>query len=255
MLNKLKFPVSIKQLEVATDKGFGETGVIGIFDDRDLEKGVTKPLGFHTSDYILTTNEELINSTQEIMDDMGLKYNVEKSLSWTNRQRMYLSLVTEKEFSPNGDDPHRLMLTVKNSYDGTVSWGIELGFYRLICSNGAYALHLMKVYKKKHLVAFDKNLLREQIQSSMIRFPELKEYLKRLKDATLNKEKLDKLFENALSRGLTNKTEMGEMRNIAYIDLNGYKVFCAITYYLTHLASSYERAKRLNAYITSKLLS
>ncbi len=149
-LEKYKFPVEriplvgIKQIKDYPD-GAVSTNVIGIFDEHG------EILGHHTKEYTITTNKKLLDSGLEIMADMGLNIvKIDENLSWTNDKRMYVSFITDKEFSPNGGDPHSLMLTIYNSYDGSMSWGCELGLWRQVCSNGAFVVRLMKRYKKKH---------------------------------------------------------------------------------------------------------
>lgn len=224
-----------------------KTDIIGIFKGEKL-------LGHHTNDYTITTNEKILDAGLEIVQDMGLDIEkMDEKLSWCNDKRMYVSLITDKQFSPNGGDPHNLMLTMYNSYDGSMSWGCELGLWRQICSNGAFVVKLMKKYRKKHFVEFKPEILREQIASALTRFPEMKFLLVRLKDTEFTEKQIDKIFEDAHSRALATKDEVDNISQMIKIDPNAYAVMNAFTYYFTHMAKSYERAKRFNAFAMERI--
>ena len=249
VLEKYKFPVERIPLVGKYDdtNEHIETNIIGVFKEHKL-------LGHHTNDYIVTTNEKLLDSGLEIMTDMGLTIErIDENLSWTNDKRMYVSFITNKEFSPNGGDPHKLMLTMYNSYDGSMSWGCELGLWRQICSNGAFVVRLMKKYRKKHFVEFKPEILREQISGALLRFPEMKFLLVRLKSVDLTEKQIDKIFEDAAIRNLATKDEVNNISEMIKIDTNAYAVMNAFTYYFTHMAKSYERAKRFNAFAMERI--
>ena len=251
-LEKYKFPVEriplvgIEQIK-EYPMGARLTNVMGIFKEDQL-------LGYHTNDYTITTNEKLLNAGLEIMADMGLEIEkVDEKLSWSNDKRMYVSFITNKEFSPNGGDPHKLMLTVYNSYDGSMSWGCELGRWRQVCANGAFVVRLMKKYRKKHFVEFKPEILREQIASALVRFPEMKFLLMRLKETELTDTQIDKIFEDAAMRNLATKDEVDNLSEMVKIDPNAYAVMNAFTFYFTHLTKSFERAKRFNGFALERL--
>lgn len=240
--------VGIEEYDVPQYK----TGLIGIFDPTNNDL-----LGYHTSSYKTITNEQLIDMAFDIFDDLGLKINeYETNLSYCNKKRMYLSLITDKVFDLNkngNSDPHKLMLTLVNSYDGSMAYSIESGIWRQVCSNGMFGwIHLSR-FKRKHFAELDEVIVRDKIIQALMKFPDMQTFAKRLKETTLDQRTLDKIFAEALKRNLTSKKEVEEIEGMIPESFNGFMILNAFTYYLTHMAISYEKARKFNSFVSSKM--
>ncbi len=258
-LDYLTFPVIEVDLEVAMpteDKGlvigFELTGLKAIYRENNLEP--KEWLGYHTNDYKLITNKEVIESSLEIIEDMGLKIKgQDQRLTWTNDRSMHLALVLDQSFKLDQNDEHDLMLNIYNSYDGSLSYGIDFGTFRLICSNGAHIGTKIANYRKKHFNEFKVEVLRKQITIAVERFPELKQIYENLQETNLTPKDIDKIFETALKRNIIGKKDTEDILNLMPPKLNAYVVMNIFTYYLTHVMQSHQRATSMNQFVMSHL--
>lgn len=243
--SKFIFNVVETDLEVATLEGTELTGLKAIYKEDELDP--KKWLGYHTKEYKLVTNEEVIEAVTEILGDLdAVIKNISDKTSFCNDKRMYLSLLIDHGFDL-GNDPFNLLLQIYNSYDGSMSWGIDFGSYRQICSNGAYAFKEIAKYKKKHSLGFNKDYMRHQIMEAMSKFDELLPLYNRLKAVTVGREEIDKLFDNAVRRNMLAKKERESLDYLTEGDrVNGYVFFNIMTAYLTHSNIQFERSRRMN---------
>ena len=254
-LSKYAFPVIEKELYTDENPFNISTGLKAIY--REDETDFSKYLGYHTEDYVLIPNKEVLDAGIEIIEDAGLK--IERiSDKWSNEsdKNMNVMLVTDKGFDIDGDET-KLSLSIVNSYDGSRSYGFDFGCYRMVCSNGLYVGERILAVRRKHVNQFQPDVLREQIMIAMEKFPQLERQIRNLKETTLNQEKIDKLFENALKRKLMTKEEGKNLSSI----INGqpnqdmYWMFNLLTYYITHiLNTSFQRKIKLSQYISKQML-
>ncbi len=255
---KFRFTVLKKILMLGDEP----TGLVGIFEETDNKDGTfsidpKKHLGFHTTDYTLVRNSELIDCSIPLIEDMGLEIqSVDENWSWTNKRRMFLSLVTNKEFSPTDDesDKHNLTLNLYNSYDGSLTFGVDFGTYRQVCSNGMMAGTQIMSSRKKHYVEFDPELVKAQLMQAVSKFDTLKDIMTCLQDTNITSQRLDDLFEQAAKRSLVTASEKEVLVGTLDQQTNGYAILNMFTWYLSHIAvGSYERKRKLNQYVFNSL--
>ena len=92
-LESFKFPVVKIPLCIGNNE---KTNLIGIFEEYQTAENschieASECLGNHSSDYVLITNKELIESALVIIQEMGLEIlKIDTNWTWTNKKRMFL---------------------------------------------------------------------------------------------------------------------------------------------------------------------
>jgi len=253
LLEKFSFPVV--QLPLFNGTG-NETGLKAIYR-HDPEKNYHKNwLGHHTTDYVVTTNQRIIEAAFGILDSTGLNVNeYDPKNSWISKdlKRMSLSLVTDEKFSLNDKDQHNLTINMKNSYDGSFAFDSTFGTYRLICSNGAFIGEILTQYKRKHVNEFSPELLKHRIMIAIEKFPKLKHVYENMQNSEMSKAELDSIFEAMEKRNLTSKSDSQNMQELAGVEKNAYSLMTIFTYYLTHIVNSREKAIKVNQFMMEKM--
>jgi hypothetical protein len=252
LIESLKFP--IQELPLYLGNG-ASTGLRAIYNAN--EGNAENWLGYHTKEYKVTTNAELIDTAIPIIEEMGAKIqDVSSRYTFCDDKRMYLGLVLDQKFEiQNGkSDLFNMLLFLKNSYDGSLSYGCDFGSYRLVCTNGAVSFIKTAIMKRKHVTEFSPDLLRYQIETALTEFPKLKAAYERFHEKNLTKEELDRIFSDAEKRNLTTKTQSDNIQGLIGETKNAYLIFNILTYYLTHIATVYERSHQFNAFVHQRLM-
>lgn len=137
--DEIYFPVSKQPLKdlipgYATQTKYSHA-IVG-----ELETG-PKILNFCSSKYELVPNEKIVRPFLDIITD---KWETDIQISHSHNSRFYVDVILKKEGLSVGsnkklDDTIFPKLRLCNSYDGSMKFQFNLGFYRLVCTNGMVA--------------------------------------------------------------------------------------------------------------------
>jgi len=108
-------------------------------------------LGIVSEDYQLVTHKDVVGTINEIISELKLAPEVERSGVTKGGARLYHSLVfPTMRWEPRVGDKFDPVITVVNSYDRTRSLGLVFGTKRLSCSNGAWIFDRDFNYSMRH---------------------------------------------------------------------------------------------------------
>lgn len=101
------------------------------------DSGVEQVIAFVGPDYQLVKNEELLIPLHNALSD---NHDLDiKTSMWNHSQFDAKFIIKDKKQEIILNDTIFPMVKIKNSYDGRVRLNIQMGFFRLICSNGLTA--------------------------------------------------------------------------------------------------------------------
>lgn len=113
-------------------------------------------LNFCSEKYSLVHNQEIFLPIEDLLSKMGLDYN--RKVKTVGGSKFYVDYVIKEngENAKVGDVFPKI--SVWNSYDGTLRFRKEFGYYKLICSNGLTSpLNVFETLKKKHSTSTGKD--------------------------------------------------------------------------------------------------
>lgn len=149
VLDKVSFPVrelSVIKAEGDMDysDGVGKKQHIIIPNRKAIYREDTgKILALPSKKYVLVPHGEVVESVFEALDKEKIDYVPTQTQLIADGAHMYVHLQTPEVYTI-GDmsDEVKMEIVIRNSYDGSTPFGMELGGSRLVCSNG------MRVYRK-----------------------------------------------------------------------------------------------------------
>ena len=167
------------------------------------EEGRPKIVGWHGSNYKLIDNRDMImpvvNELNKVFGKGG--YKVDGYLN--DHRQMVCNFVVNNETiglpSVSEKDAITLKFTVENSFDGRIkpSNSAQLGFYRLVCTNGLMAFVIESEHsdrKKKHVESFNFDLSGIESQIELAR--KKVDHFKTLQERTLTTKELEEFFKD-----------------------------------------------------------
>ena len=130
-LTDLCFPVDIIDNPKVTNQEYSKV-VTGIVNDVEMD------LNYCSPKYTLIKNEDVFPHIEETLQSNHLSYNV--TYKHINHVRFYAEyILTDKSLSykiSGTNDEIMPMIRVNHSYNGLTKYGIQFGYFRMICSNG-----------------------------------------------------------------------------------------------------------------------
>ncbi|HLD91164.1 MAG TPA: DUF932 domain-containing protein [Patescibacteria group bacterium] len=97
------------------------------------------------------------------------------------------------------DDQNTLQVLVKNSHDGSSSLQINLGIYRLVCSNGMVIGREFVGYNLKHIGHNFYIKLEESLKELIVAAPKYKEMIIRMQNVNLTNDQKDEIIKKAVN--------------------------------------------------------
>ena len=149
-LDSLLFPVAEVPLF------FRNTGVDGLVPDELIEAGYTGVLDvkrnvilYAGKDYSIIRNEEIVKALQPAFES-GYRLvrvrnfnNTKFQIDLENKSVSSVIVVGDRELPVHG------RVRINNSYDGSLAFSLQMGYWVEICGNGAIAGDIL-AYKRKH---------------------------------------------------------------------------------------------------------
>lgn len=223
-------------------------------------------LGVASEHYGVIQNSQLIDAARNAMDTMGIATSggvQENIIATKGGARMY-AMYTFKNMTADRQkgDTMGYRITLKNSFDRSGSASLELGFLRLICTNGMVSLEPEYSLYKKHSLTADLSSIPEILARALASGDKAMGVFNRLEDTAISMEQglfiignlvkagtfSEKLAEDIKSAWLNPAFEQDSGRNL-------YNLYNAITYVLSRKveAERFEMARRVNFSALAKL--
>lgn len=168
-----------------------------IISDDGKEKSIVQ---FCSKGYTVTDNKEVIPEIERVLDGANLKYTTKHRIWNKARFKFQYEITNLADVSVGSKkDKLRPMISVNNSYDGGLKFGFDIGFMRLVCSNGmtvpATDMPNLKV-KKMHTASIRDLVEGDQIIETVQEFSSKAQDMTGVFDALAGKEfNLDELEE------------------------------------------------------------
>lgn len=111
-------------------------------------------LGLVGNKYQILPHSQVVETVFESLDKEKIEYTPTKCKVIGHGEKVFLHLLLPEvhQIGELGDGIQSEII-IKNSYDGTTSFGLELGGYRLVCKNGMRAWHKDLAVTKKHYIS------------------------------------------------------------------------------------------------------
>jgi hypothetical protein len=175
VLNQIDFEVQeMKNVRAVVDDTSTVTGLFPNILNRiefpiENRKALYRPdlnkvIALMSTNYTVLTHTRAVETIFQALDGQRIQYEPNKLELMSDGNRMFLHL-RHPEIYKIGDlgDKVQMETIVTNSFDGSLSFGIELGGERLVCSNGMRAYKQDLVMRRKHYVFEPKLLIAEFI--------------------------------------------------------------------------------------------
>lgn len=108
-------------------------------------------LGIHGSSYTLTSNEEFIMPLVDSLIELVGYENILASVRSINDQIFYYDFVIRTmPFKIQENDTMYIAIRATNSYNGSCRQSVMAYHYRMVCTNGLYAMMIDEAIGKKH---------------------------------------------------------------------------------------------------------
>lgn len=124
------------------------------------------------TDYVIIPNKQIYNQFAHVLansniDTTGMKTKVRAAGPYTKVDFEFPA----HQISIDGrDDLINLMISTVNSYDGRFAFTIEIGGFRLLCSNGMGIGELINCFSTRHVSKYDQEKMSSYLSSSIETF-------------------------------------------------------------------------------------
>lgn len=155
----LFFPVSITPLNDILSEDDQPTVAQSPHEWQVVRRADTNEvLAVHKNQYKLVSNQELFSQFDDTLAESPIDLTgmlVSDSLSAHGGRCMRMYRFPAYTISIGANDPVELVLKVYNSYDGSSCFRIDLGAYRVVCSNGLVVGQLLNQTRIRHTAGLD----------------------------------------------------------------------------------------------------
>lgn len=158
IIEQTNFPVSELPFITGSLKGdpyLDDNITLSIPDRKAIYRSDTNQvLGLLSDKYKILPHSQVVETTFNSLDKEKIEYQPKNIELLNNGGKLFLHLLLPEVYRVGelGDDI-QMEIIISNSYDGSTSFGIELGGYRLVCSNGMRAWHKDIAVTKKHYIS------------------------------------------------------------------------------------------------------
>lgn len=143
------FNYEVSQVQLAVMDGPHKGKPSGFFGNVRNDNGAV--LGVTSEQYGIIQNDTLMNAALEALNARGMTNFKQRTIVAGSGERFYNEFIFEDKNLKNAvGDIFGYKLTLKNSFDRTTRAAIELGFMRLVCTNGMATLEKQFNVTQKH---------------------------------------------------------------------------------------------------------
>ena len=263
------YDLTDEQIAMLNDEGSDPTfaGVYGNF-----RKGVTTALGSCSERYGIVQTPDITSDIEQIFADKGMDKWEKTVRVIGNGERNYVTYdlkgdgmtheLKRREDRRVGDELG-LRLTVKNSYDRSLRLSVQLGFLRLVCTNGMVALAKEFELTRRHQSGIDTSLLGEGITKALGTADDQAKIFDRLAESEIKQEQGATILSNLEKKKVITSSNMKDSieaiwNDPSYGEDNGrnlYNLYNATTQHLTRVVEPkrFELAQKVNTNVLRKL--
>ena len=263
------YDLTDEQIAMLNDEGSDPTfaGVYGNF-----RKGVTTALGSCSERYGIVQTPDITSDIEQIFADKGMDKREKTVRVIGNGERNYVTYdlkgdgmtheLKRREDRRVGDELG-LRLTVKNSYDRSLRLSVQLGFLRLVCTNGMVALAKEFELTRRHQSGIDTSFLGEGITKALGMADDQAKIFDRLAESEIKQEQGATILSNLEKKKVITSSNMKDSieaiwNDPSYGEDNGrnlYNLYNATTQHLTRVVEPkrFELAQKVNTNVLRKL--
>ena len=263
------YDLTDEQIAMLNDEGSDPTfaGVYGNF-----RKGVTTALGSCSERYGIVQTPDITSDIEQIFADKWMDKWEKTVRVIGNGERNYVTYdlkgdgmtheLKRREDRRVGDELG-LRLTVKNSYDRSLRLSVQLGFLRLVCTNGMVALAKEFELTRRHQSGIDTSFLGEGITKALGMADDQAKIFDRLAESEIKQEQGATILSNLEKKKVITSSNMKDSieaiwNDPSYGEDNGrnlYTLYNATTQHLTRVVEPkrFELAQKVNTNVLRKL--
>lgn len=224
-----------------------------------------KVLGVLPNSQFIISHDEAIERTEAAIKELGIEPEIGDFKLLNNGSKLFVHyrLFTDAEKvwtdEEGKDDVLIPEFILRNGYDGKTTFGIDYGFYREICSNGARALVFgQRASRKAQMGDVDVDVIMTGVKQFLAKVPELV-WKKVISMTTLNvginfpielRSQLIGHLSNKLLEEYDVSVNQAQEKNGG--NITQWALFNILTYLVTHRVGSYNRRRDLNQVVARK---
>ena len=263
------YDLTDEQIATLNEEGNDATfaGVYGNF-----RTGVSTALGSCSDRYGIVQTPDVTAEIEQVLADKGMN-RFEKTVRVIgNGERNYITYdlkgegmtheLRRREDRKVGDELG-LRLTIKNSYDRSLRLSVQLGFLRLVCTNGMVALAKEFELTRRHQAGIDTSFLGEGITKALGMADDQAKVFDRLAAHQIKQEQGVTILSNLEKKKVITSGNMKDSiealwNDPSYGEDNGrnlYNLYNATTQHLTRVVEPkrFELANKVNTNVLRKL--
>lgn|SRR5574343_55488 len=234
---------------IFTINEFGEYQAINGF--KSIKRQDTgKVLGVVSDRYKPLNNMEVINNITNILNKTNLNYQFGKSFLSPQENKTKMEIVfPDMEIQAKNskyDDKNQLRLFVNNNFAGKGAVTIEMGFFRLVCTNGMVVGKVENRTAVRHFSNVNNNTVKEFMSFVQSKFTETQTFIKNLTDMQFNhKSDVESIImDNDLVAKRYKELVLNTWQDKYEGSLNGWYVLNSFTEVITHNIKQNQFAKQ-----------
>ena len=203
--------------------------------------------GVHTKKYHLLPHRDAISRVFDTLDHQKIEYTPSRLELPKGGGKMFCHLKFPDKIQISTGDEVNLELIVQNSYDGMVAFSMELGAWRIICSNGMVIGDSMFKIRQEHAKGFlREDRLVEEFFSQVKHFrDEVLPLLKGFREMGITKQQGLNLIQR-LAVAEKWKKESAE-KWLSEEERTGWGLYNVLTFVASHVVKSYVVQRNMQA--------
>lgn len=262
MNNVIEFPQAkkIDLFDCHGNKIDGHKAVVNQENERQV-------FGIVTEAYTIVQHDEVVDKIESAVDRLGLKYQ-KKIVDLGDWARIKVEIMfPEIQINLGNGDVSHFRATFDNSYDSSTGLRLDIGAYRLVCTNGLYIGEKWGAYYHRHTQNIDINMLEQSVQhgvevfqtrvkgmfEQMANTPITPDQARAFLDDSIEK----KLIANKYLEGMKSRLDSGgdiEIKKDSQID-SQWMLYNLVSEELTHNCTSVEAQRRYSQIMNRHLIT
>ncbi len=161
-------------------------------------------LAVHSNRYELIPNAAAVDFFTGALKAVDLPYEDVSSYSVDGGRKFFQTYRLPQKWSGTVDkgDVVASQIQMFNSYDGSMPWGCELAFLRLVCTNGMVRGVTAEKIRVRHIGNWDTRAIGERVQNMIMQAESVYATMRELKELPAEAESIKALFESEIPRRL-----------------------------------------------------
>lgn len=203
--------------------------------------------------YKVISNRDVFTQFANVLQESSLDTTDMKARTICSKARTYVQFTFPKHsVEVRDNDLIELQIVARNSYDGSMRFSLEIGGFRLLCSNGMGIGSYTNVYSNKHSSGFSYEKMAKYLETAVKVFDEAgEEWKKMTKIPVTNDDALEVLRVMTERPGIETYTEVMEGKNtvlkaalieweryVKELGLNKFALYNTVTHLSSHAVTA-----------------